>query len=251
MDGHLQRHIAELNRCNQRGGRMLSVFDLLEAGSLDLDLAAFLMARLSKGASLLVGALPGGAGKTTVMCGLLTLAPADCVLVPATPHMISQATQDGAGYCVICHEIGDGPYFAYLWGQRLREYCSLADRGCMLATNLHADTLDQARQQICHDNAVPVAHFYAFNLAVLLRVARGHQGTRHWIEEVHVSNGNAPHGKVFDTRAGLRPETSPDAGSIDPEWTAKCRGFLERNHAAGIRTIEDTRAAVLEFLTGY
>ena len=38
----IQEHCGELNRCNQRGGRMLSVFDLLEANTLDLDLAAWL-----------------------------------------------------------------------------------------------------------------------------------------------------------------------------------------------------------------
>ena len=50
---------------------MLSVFDLLEAKTIDLDLAAYLMARISKGSSFMVGSVPGGAGKTTVMCALL------------------------------------------------------------------------------------------------------------------------------------------------------------------------------------
>ena len=38
---------------------MLSVFDLLEAGAVDLDLAAFLMARISHGASFMVEHLTG------------------------------------------------------------------------------------------------------------------------------------------------------------------------------------------------
>jgi hypothetical protein len=41
MNEAIARHCRELDRCNQRGGRMLSVFDLLDAKTLDLDLAAY------------------------------------------------------------------------------------------------------------------------------------------------------------------------------------------------------------------
>ena len=67
---------------------MLSVFDLLGAKTLDLDLAAYLMARISRGASFIVGSVPGGAGKTTVMCALLNFVPVDVSLIPATPQGI-------------------------------------------------------------------------------------------------------------------------------------------------------------------
>ena len=75
MDNAITRHCEELDRCNQRGQRMLSIFDLLAAKTLDLDLAAYLMARISLGASFMVGSVPGGAGKTTVMCALLNFIP--------------------------------------------------------------------------------------------------------------------------------------------------------------------------------
>ena len=45
MNQAIAQHCRELDRCNQRGGRMLSILDLLDAGSLDLDLAAYLMAK--------------------------------------------------------------------------------------------------------------------------------------------------------------------------------------------------------------
>ena len=54
---------------------MLSLVDLIEAGTLDLALAAYLAAAMRSGASLLVGARPGGAGKTAVMCALLNFLP--------------------------------------------------------------------------------------------------------------------------------------------------------------------------------
>ena len=71
----LQAHIDAINACNQRGGRMLSLVDLIKAGTVDLRLAAYLAAAMHSGASLLVGARPGAAGKTTVMCALLNFLP--------------------------------------------------------------------------------------------------------------------------------------------------------------------------------
>ena len=50
---------------------MLSVVDLLEAGTLSPAQAAWLLRRILRGSSWLVGAGPGGAGKTTVMSALL------------------------------------------------------------------------------------------------------------------------------------------------------------------------------------
>lgn len=60
-------HCAEIERCNQRGGRMLSIVDLIEAGTMTRELAAYSLAAIGAGASFMVGALPGGAGKTTVI----------------------------------------------------------------------------------------------------------------------------------------------------------------------------------------
>jgi hypothetical protein len=136
----------EIDRCNQRGGRMLSIVDLLEAGTMTRDQAAYSLAAISRGASFMVGALPGGAGKTTVMGALLNLVPKDVELVPAdSEEAIEVGLRDQTRRCCyICHEIGDGPYYAYLWGSPLRRYFDLPSTGHMLATNLHADTFDQA-----------------------------------------------------------------------------------------------------------
>jgi len=66
----IEAHVDALNACNQRGGRMLSLIDLLKDESVSLPMAGYLAAAMRGGASLLVGANPGGAGKTTVMCAL-------------------------------------------------------------------------------------------------------------------------------------------------------------------------------------
>ena len=102
MHDAIAKHCEELNRCNQRGGRMLSVFDLITAKTLDLDLAAYLMARISKGSSFMVGSVPGGAGKTTVMCALLNFLPIDLPIVAATDQAVykhGSFTAPSAGSC--------------------------------------------------------------------------------------------------------------------------------------------------------
>ncbi len=242
MNAAIRQHCGELDRCNQRGGRMLSVFDLLEAGTVPLDLAAYLMARITRGASFLVGAQPGGAGKTTVMCALLNLVPDDVELTAATAMAVLEA---GRGKrCYICHEIGSGPYFAYLWGSDLRAYCALAEQGHSLATNLHADDLDEAHSQICLENGVPESHFRAFHLQLFLRMEGRFRPTR-VVDKVYATDGASPHRLVFDAR---RPEAL-DASDVDGAWAGECRAFLENTLAADTRTIEDTRAAVLEFLS--
>jgi hypothetical protein len=71
------RHCDEIERCNQRGDRMLTLPDLVQAGTMDLPMAGYLMAAVSSGASFMVGCVPGGGGKTTVMGALLNVGPAD------------------------------------------------------------------------------------------------------------------------------------------------------------------------------
>ena len=241
----IQQHCAEIERCNQRGGRMLSIFDLLEARTLDLDLAAYLMAEVARGASFMVGARPGGAGKTTVMGALLNLLPSDVPLAAATAEAARAARRERAKgrRCYICHEIGRGSYFAYLWGGALRNYCALQDAGHILATNLHADDLDEAHDQVCGDSGVPESHFNGFRLLVFLRVKGGHWNAQRHIEKVYAADGSGPHRCVFTARNGL---ATPHL--IDTAWLASCRRFLEAHYEDGVRTIEQTRERVVAFL---
>jgi hypothetical protein len=60
---------------------MLSIVDLIEAGTMSREVAAYSLAAIGAGASFMVGALPGGAGKTTVMGALLNFVPLGVPLV--------------------------------------------------------------------------------------------------------------------------------------------------------------------------
>jgi len=236
-------HCRELDRCNQRGGRMLSILDLLDAGTIDTVLGAYLMACITRGASIMVSAGPGGAGKTTVMCALVNLAPLHLPLVAATPEAVRKAHRNPpeGQRCFICHEIGRGAYFAYLWGADLRDYCALSQQGHMLATNLHADDLDEAREQVCGDNGVPLEHFHAFNLLIFLRIIGRFREMRRRVVKVYALDESDSHRLVYDDDQGVA-RFEPD------DWTRACQTFLEKQFAGPNRTIEDVRREVVAFL---
>ncbi len=248
MHDAIAKHCDELNRCNQRGGRMLSVFDLLAAQTLDLDLAAYLMARISTGSSFMVGSVPGGAGKTTVMCALLNFVPVDVPLIAATPEAVYEAVNSKASSraCYICHEIGSGYYFAYLWADQLRAYCGLSDQGHILATNLHADNLEQAREQVCNTNGVSSEHFNKFELLIFLGIESRYLKAKRWIEEVYSGNGSSGHELIFHPNDKNLEENAKNH-LADPEYVNACRDFLSKI-PSDVRTIEDTRREVVEFL---
>jgi len=249
MQDAIAKHCDELNHCNQRGGRMLSVFDLLAAKTLDLDLAAYLMARISKGSSFMAGSVPGGAGKTTVMCALLNFVPIDLPIVAATEQAVYEASNGKPKQrsCYVCHEIGSGSYFAYLWADALRTYCRLFEHGHLLATNLHADNPEQAREQICDTNSVRSEHFNKFELLIFLRIENSYNKTHRWIEEVYSGDGSSGHELIFHANNKRTLDENAKHYLADPEYVAACRDFLTKI-SPNVRTIEDTRREVVEFL---
>ncbi len=243
MKGDVRGHCVEIDRCNQRGGRMLSIVDLIEAGTVTAELAAYSLAAIGRGASFLVGAVPGGAGKTTVMGALLNFVPTDVQLAAADGMAAIRRGSDAAGRrrCYICHEIGRGPYYAYLWGPELRAYFDLPAAGHMLATNLHADTCQQARRQICDDNGVTAEALRRMSLMYFMSVRRSGLRSRRRIETVWESDGTQPHRQVF---AADSAEAFAESSLVLAEDVARARATIEKLLADGARTIEQVRAAI-------
>jgi len=245
MTAEIQAHCAQINRCNQRGGRMLSVVDLIEAGTMTRDMAAYSLAAIGSGASFMVGALPGGAGKTTVMGALLNFVPGEVQLVPADGiDAIDRGLREpDPRCCFICHEIGAGPYYAYLWGASLRRYFDLPAAGHMIATNLHADTYEQAHEQVCGENEVPVTGFRRMDLIYFLAMdTRGRNGQRQ-MTAIWESDGETEHRQVFGSEPGRmsRASTIVSADGFD----GACQ-TIDQIMAAGVRSIEEVRTMVVE-----
>ncbi len=109
----------------------------------------------------------------------------------------------------------------------------------MLATNLHVDDVDEARDQVCGTNGVPSALFNRFELLIFLRVRGGYFDARRRIDLVYSSDGRSEH--ELATGGGASPTLH-----ADPEYVTACRDFL-CEEAAKTRTIEQARECVLEF----
>ena len=222
---------------------MLSIVDLLAAGTFTPDLAAYCLAAISRGASFMVGALPGGAGKTTVMGALLNFVPPTVELFAADslPTIEWAAKFNRRRSCYICHEIGTGHYFAYLWGEPLRAYFELLRVGHMLATNLHAESLEDARRQICDENQVPLLLFRKVNLVLFIEFAGGWQGRR-MVSQLWESDGRSEHQMLYDGEEfRLR-----DSRLVSVEAMTAAHALLQAVLDAGVREIRDVRRVLLK-----
>jgi hypothetical protein len=219
---------------------MLSVVDLLEAGTLTEYQAAWLLARILRGASWLVGAKPGGAGKTTVMSAFLSLAPKGAQV---------WLTNRGSGWrkCkpgdyIISYELSPGFYDAYIWGQDVRRMTELGMGGCRIVSNLHADTLEEARAQIVNECGATEEGFRAFQIFVPL-VFKGLRVAYTPIVEqilyVHEGQWRRVDRKELDQSTAASSGFSPQEIKI-VEFLA---GGTNRN----IRLIEDVRKRWLEW----
>lgn len=246
----LTEYIHALDACNQRGGRMLSLIDLLDAGTVDLPLAAYLAAALRHGASLLVGARPGGAGKTAVMVALLNFLPNGMTIRAVGGRaVLDVAAQDPApgATCYLAHEIGDGLYYAYLWGDEARDFFALTARGHTIATNLHANTLEETRDQLCLENGVAPEHLAAVALKVYLRVDRSDRLTfRRRVSHVYESDGVTDRLLWRWDRRGAFERQAVESCLVPPEEEDVYRKVLTSLHRCDVRTIEDVRRALLE-----
>ena len=236
-------HTRAIDACNQRGGRMLTLVDLLEAGTVDLLLAAYLAASMRAGASLLVGAQPGGAGKTTVMCALLSFLPDRTAIRPVEgPDSLRMDARDPAPgtTCFLAHEIGSGSYYAYIWGETARAFFRLAAQGHIVASNLHADTLAQTREQLCRQNGVEEEHLKAIQLKLYLGTARGDGWDTHrWVSQVYEGDELVWSGEADGTFTRHAPSTMVTPAA-EEEYADFLRYLLERD----IRTIPETRSAL-------
>ncbi len=230
---------------------MLSLIDLIDAGTVNLPLAAYLAATMRAGASHLVGARPGGAGKTAVMCALLNFLPDQTEIQPVAGQSVLEAGLRDTNFghtCYLAHEIGAGYYYAYIWGQEARAFFNLAARGHIVASNLHADTLEETRAQLCDENGVAPAHLDAITLKVYLRVRRARDWSMdRWISRVYENDGTGDRLLWVGERPGqFTRQAKSSSKIITPEQEATYAQFLTRLLNENTRHIDAVRRALLE-----
>lgn len=242
-------YLQQLDQPDEEGECARSLLDLIEQGTLDLDLAAFLVSHIARGASFLTGSGPGGVGKTTTKRALLCFVPPGLPFFNALPGQVEPA--DRAPTCAIADELSGGRPPTYLWGDDLRAFFELGQRGHLLTSTIHADDLDETHAQLVGENGVPIEQFRAVNLLIHICLEGGNPPerrihdkiTRRVVNKVYYSDGTAPHALVYESGTGLSSDAIYDA-----PFAAACRTFLEEALAGEKRQLVAVRQGFLTWL---
>ena len=164
----------------------------------------------------------------------------------ASPRDVAPPAPAAApGVWHVCHEIGAGSYFGYLWGAALADYFGLLGPHSHLASNLHADTRDEVRASLGEaPNGVGAEALGAVELLLTLRVRRQGGTMRHWVQELLVSTG-AGHEVAYCWSAAaadfVAGPAAPAAETLQP-----ARDWLATALQAAPREPGRFRAALLE-----
>lgn len=191
-----EANLSAIRRLNQRGGRFLTVVDLLEAGTLDEKLLKFFLKRLWRGESFLGAAGPSGTGKTTLMGALLNLIPPGTEILTAERGSPLQDSKSGHSPLYLAHELNDAPYYGYIWGNEAARFLQTA-RDRQIAATLHAESLEGVRKKLTRRPVgLPEEEFNRIDLVVTMKMeTRGSRRIRR-IDRVYAS-GKVNHRTIF------------------------------------------------------
>ncbi len=240
----IERHNHEqIEMLNQRGGRTLSVVDLVQAGTLSVEMAAYAMRAMAEGASLLTGARPGGAGKTTLLAALLQLLPPNTRIVTVdSPGVIADALgRPAEPECFLAHEIGAGHWYGYIWGRAVADFLALIEGPRRVASCLHADTLDELAA-ILGSPPLGVSReaLGRVGLILFIHLSQGRWGARRRVAALHEADGRGGHRLVFwwDEPSDAFERASPlrDAAGLK-----RYSDFIERIVSSGEGSAEAVR----------
>ncbi len=247
IERHNQRQIDQLN---QRGGRMLSIVDLIQAGTISVEMAAYAIRAMHDGASLLTAARPGGAGKTTLMAALLNFLPPGVPIGTVdSPRVIRAGLAQPAAEpaCYLAHEIGSGDWYGYIWGRDVADFFSLIEDQRRIASCLHADTLEELTGILC-STPLRVAREALGRLGLILfmHVAPATRGYRRRVASFWESDGQGGHRMVFRWN-GKEDSFEQTAKLREATGLVRYQDFLRDLLENGEVAMEAIRRRTLEF----
>jgi hypothetical protein len=267
---HIDNATREINGLNQRGGRMLTAVDLLAAGTVDLRLMAYLMHSVRNGASVLTCAGPGGTGKTTLLGALLCFLPESALLQVVErsqpPSWYDRQSAQRHMTWFLCHELGSGPWYSYLWGAGAKSFLEMPMRNenCFCATTVHADDIDELRLNLQGPEiGISAEAFSHLDLVLFMRAVRAPRAGG-WLRRVtglHVGIGDPTTSHLHLCRWDSRTDSfvwaeqccagarSGDAGPAVP--TINCLApyvdFLRDLQQRGVVEVAEVRREALSF----
>lgn len=265
---NLEEHnLREVERLSQRG-RTLSIVDLIAANTLDVYMAAYSLYAIANGASFLTAARPGNAGKTTLMACLLTfLPPGVKIVTTSNPSVVTEAhrlmnSESSDKLCFLCHEIGSGHWYGYLWGRYVGQFLHLMNDGCRIASCIHADTLPEMRDiLVSRKLGASEEDFARLDLILFMKLERGLMSYKRRVSTFYESDGEGKHSLLFawEPRSdafnqhadSLLLKRIARQGGRSMEQVAQelkqCRLFIEGLMASGRTDFRWVRKQVVDF----
>ncbi len=256
MRTNLEEHnLKEIERLSQRG-KTLSIVDLINANTLNVDMAAYALYTIANGASFLTAARPGNAGKTTLMACLMTfMPPGEKVVTVTSSAMVTNAErivneEEAENLCFLCHEIGSGPIYGYIWNEYVGQFLHLTGNGCRVASCLHADTLPETRGILMsRELGVSEEDFNRMGLFLFLNLERTLTGYRRRVATFYKSAGETGQHKLLFS---WEPESDTFSQHGEPkeqeaEELRLCRSFIENLMDSGETDFRWVRRQVVNF----
>lgn len=196
-----------------------SLLWLIDRGSLDDRVAAYLSLAIEARASIIIVAEPHEAGKTTLLTALLDF-------LPETTHPVYLRgwyerfsfldTLPPESAYVLCNEISSH-LPTYLWGKGVRRVFEAAAAGYPLATTMHASGAADAFHQLSsYPLDVPVAHLASVDLVVTIGVGYASNKLLRRIARIEriTSGEDGPHIETLARREPLRAEMDYQIGRL-------------------------------------
>ena len=249
MDTVEHRNWRQIEALNQRGGRTLSIVDLLLAGTIDAETAGHVGEAIQRGASFLTAANPGGAGKTALLAALLGFLPEGVPVVTVDhPDAIAADGRADEQRCYLAHEIGSGHWYGYIWGPVVGRYLDLAADGHMVASCLHADTIEEVHDTL-HACTLgdPGEALRGIEFILFMHVDRSSGGIRRRVASVYRKDGM---GRTHDPVSQWDPATD-SFEQLTASSNARAQelaGFLTQLAERGVREYGSVRSAYLDYI---
>jgi type IV secretory pathway ATPase VirB11/archaellum biosynthesis ATPase len=223
---------------------MLSLVDLVEAGTLPVETSAILAWIASQGGSFLTSAGPGGVGKTTLLGACLAFLPSSTEIVTVDSRRVLERPGATHPECLLIHEINNASYYGYLWGPEIGRFFAMAGRDRCVAATIHAEGYAELRRKLARgplgvrEDDVDRVEVVAF---MAVRQSR-RLVTSLWLAGVEVMRHEAerdifvgePESSVYDLLARRNGETGDRIASGVERW----RTLIEEAQRKEIRRME-------------
>jgi hypothetical protein len=176
------------------------------------------------------------------------LPPGERIVTTPDDPAVSQALREAprTGRCYLCHEIGAGRWYGYLWGPTVGRFLRLQEAEGRIAGCLHADDPVQMREILLSPTLGVTREAFA-GVGVLLFMAFDRSAFRgaRIVDSLWAADGEGDHHLVYKHGEPLRATEGLGDGS--PPSLATCQAFMARLVEGSASLFEDVRQQTVGF----